>query len=169
MTVPSANPPNVLHGPPPPPPGPGVAPPFAAPPTDRDNKGLWIGLSAGALLLVLCCVGGIGGIVLLSADGGLAKTQAVQVVSGYLDALIEEDYGGAYDLLCEEQRNTMNRTEYRRLVSRNPIEGYQVGDVTVQGPEILVEVQVTPVSGAARTSDYRVVQESTELKVCPPD
>jgi hypothetical protein len=168
MTVPSADAPNVLHGPPPPPPGPGVAPPFAAPPTDRDNKGLWIGLSAGALLLVLCCVGGIGGIVLLSADGGLAKTQAVQVVSGYLDALMDEDYGGAYDLLCEEQSGAMSRTEFRRLASRNPIESYEVGDVTVQGQEILVEVRVKPVSGTAQTGDYRVVQESTELKVCPP-
>src|SRR5437016_152585 len=42
-----------------PPRGPGVAPPFAAPPTDRSRKSLWIGLGVGALLLVLCCVGGV--------------------------------------------------------------------------------------------------------------
>lgn len=167
MTVPPADAPSALHGPPPPPRGPGVAPPFAAPPTDRDNKTLWIGLSAGALLLVLCCAGGIGGIVLLSADGGLAKTQAVQVVTAYLDAVMDEDYGGAYDLLCEEQTSATSRTEFRRLVSRNPIESYEIGDVTIQGDEFLVTARVTAAGRAVETRGFRVVQESTELKVCP--
>ncbi|MFG2053728.1 hypothetical protein ACGFI9_06805 [Micromonospora sp. NPDC048930] len=40
------------------PPAPGQ--PFAAPPTKKSNKGLWIGLGVGALvLLLLCCGGGI--------------------------------------------------------------------------------------------------------------
>ena len=50
-----------------PPPGPGAAPPFAAPPTDRNKRGLWIGLIAGGLALVLCCVGGVFGIAVLAA------------------------------------------------------------------------------------------------------
>ena len=167
MTVPPADALNAPHGPPPPPRGPGVAPPFAAPPTDRDNKSLWIGLSVGALLLVLCCAGGIGGIVLLNANGGLAQAQASQLVAAYLDAVMEEDYGGAYDLLCEEQTSQTNRTEFRRLVSRNPIESYEIGDVTVQGREFLVTAQVKATGRAAETRGYRVVQESTEFKVCP--
>jgi hypothetical protein len=168
MTVPPGEAPNALHGPPPPPPGPGVAPPFAAPPTDRDNKSLWIGLSAGALLLVLCCAGGIGGIVLLSADGGLAKTQAVQIVDAYLGALIEKDYGGAYNLLCEERTEQLTPAEYRRQVSRNPIEAYAIGDATIEGEEFAVDVRLKPASGAEQTVVFRVVQERTQLKVCPP-
>jgi len=167
MTVPPADALNAPHGPPPPPRGPGVAPPFAAPPTDRDNKSLWIGLSVGALLLVLCCAGGIGGIVLLNANGGLAQAQASQLVAAYLDAVMEEDYGGAYDLLCEEQTRAMSRAEFRRLVSRSPIEGYEILSVEARGTEYVVSARITTASQGQETRDIRVVQESTEFKVCP--
>ena len=40
-----------LVGVPAPPPGPGVAPPFAVPPRDRDSKRLWIGLGIAAIFL----------------------------------------------------------------------------------------------------------------------
>ena len=84
-----------------PPRGPGVAPPFAAPPTDRNRRGLWIGLGVGGLVLVLCCVGGLFGFGLILVSGAeKVKTEAHQVVTDYLSALQREDYNKAYDLLC---------------------------------------------------------------------
>src|SRR3954471_21227173 len=89
---------------PPPPPGPGVVAPFSAPPRDRDRRGLWIGLGVGGLILVLCCVGGIVGIVLLLpyADS-LGKAQVAAVVEDYLTAVRDRDYTTARRQLCDDE------------------------------------------------------------------
>src|SRR5262245_28432235 len=60
-------------GPSGPPPGPGVQPPFAAPPTDGDRTRVWVGLGVGAAALVLCCLGGLAGLAGLIYTG----TQAI--------------------------------------------------------------------------------------------
>src|SRR3954447_8667918 len=89
-----------------PPTGPGVVTPFAAPPRDRDLKGLWIGLGVGGLVLVLCCVGGVLGIAfLIPYADSLGKAQVASVVEDYLTALRNQDYATAHDeYLCAQER-----------------------------------------------------------------
>ena len=65
-------------GVPAPPPGPGAAPPFAAPPTDKNKRGLWIGLGVGGLVLLLCCVGGIFGVGVLYVNATRAGQEPGQ-------------------------------------------------------------------------------------------
>src|SRR4051794_15605559 len=68
-----------------PPPGPGVTPPFTAPPSDRDRRGLWLGLGVAAVMLVLCCVGGAVGVGLLAVSTSRqVQTTARATVVRYL-------------------------------------------------------------------------------------
>src|SRR5437899_7527140 len=98
------NVPQVDHVPAPPP-GPGVRTPFAAPPTERDRKRLWISLGVGALLLVLCCAGGIVGFgALVVAQNKAIPQEAVTVVDRDLSGLRARNYQQAYDQLCAARR-----------------------------------------------------------------
>ena len=87
------------------PPGPGVVPPFAAPPTEGRTRRMWYGLGAGAVALVLCC--GLGGLALVGVAVTLPEAlneQARAVVSEYLGAVQRQDYGAAYNLLCDAEQ-----------------------------------------------------------------
>src|SRR4051812_773321 len=113
---PPGGPPAAMPGfaaPPAPPKGPGVAPPFAVPPRDRDNKRLWIGLGIGGLVVVLCCVGGVLGIGVIASGGeDLVRGQAGSVVRTYLDALAEQSYTDAYDQLCNKITDRLPRRDF---------------------------------------------------------
>src|SRR5207249_4522642 len=81
--------------------GPGVRAPFAAPPTERDRRRLWTGIGIGALVLVLCCGGGIVGFgTLVVAQAQALPKEAVVVVTRYLDGLRDQNHRQAYDQLC---------------------------------------------------------------------
>src|ERR1700742_2689945 len=88
-----------------PPQGPGVVAPFAAPPRDRDMKGLWIGLGVGGLVLALCCIGGVVGIgFLVPVVDDVGRSQVASVVREYLGELEREDYAAARGLLCQQEQ-----------------------------------------------------------------
>ncbi|HEX6501400.1 MAG TPA: hypothetical protein VF054_20570 [Micromonosporaceae bacterium] len=153
-----------------PPPGPGVRPPFAAPPSDRDRTRLWIGLGVGALALVVCCVGSLFGLGILAVAGGNELTsQARQVVTDYLDALRAARYDNAYDLLCEPLRQRETEEEFAARMSG----GARVVDFTVGTPrvgnEIVVPADVTVASGRRVAQSFTLAQDrsaETRLKIC---
>jgi hypothetical protein len=176
MSTPGGSPvePNVPEPPPvasvpEPPPGPGVTPPFTAPPADRNRRGLWIGLGAGALVLVLCCVGGIAGFgLLLVGTNKQVQTQATQVVRDYLHALETGDYGTAYSHLCSDLKGQVTATEFAAEQARQPRPTSYLIHQPQIGNAIIVPVDVRYEDGTSMRRRYELRQESgaQELTIC---
>jgi hypothetical protein len=115
---------------PPPPQGPGVHPPFPAPPVEGRGRRLWLGLSIGAGVLVLVCGGGIAAAIgVFASSEGALQERAEAAVSGYLDALHDKRYDRAYELLCEQAQQDETAGEFReRISAEKPIETYAIGE-----------------------------------------
>lgn len=148
-----------------PPPGPGAAPPFAAPPTDRNRRGLWIGLIAGGLLLVLCCVGGVFGIgVLVVGSTEQAKNQAEATVRTYLDAVQAEDWDLAHEQLCSRLAAQVSPDELASRESRQPFTSYRLDEATLsESIDVLARLQTS--AGEVRRL-FQLDTEGTRLAIC---
>ena len=143
-------------------------PPFTAPPTDRNRRGLWIGLGVGALVVVLCCVGGIFGFVLIAVSGSKQiERDAVVVVQDYLGALRDKDYDAAYDLLCPALTSGMTPAQFTEQQRRKPdIAAYQVGTAQV-GNAIVVPADIRYTSGSRDAKRFELNQEfGGDLLIC---
>ncbi|NJC71064.1 hypothetical protein HC031_15285 [Planosporangium thailandense] len=157
------------EGAPPPPQGPGVTPPFTAPPADRNRRGLWIGLGIGALVLILCCVGGIAGFGLLAVGTSRQiQADATKVVRGYLDALENGEYDTAYSYLCSDLKGRVTSTQFAQVQERRPRPvGYDIHQVQI-GNAIIVPVDVRYEDGSAALRTFELRQEpgGSELRIC---
>jgi hypothetical protein len=154
-----------LVGIPAPPPGPGVAPPFAAPPRDRDTKRLWIGLGIGGFVLILACVGGVLGIGLLaSGSEDLVRGQATSVVNTYLSALRDRQYQSAWREVCTNLTSRHSLAEFRAAVG-DPPTGYSVDAVDIQADTIIVQATLRNDTGTKQVQ-YPIVQDGTTLRIC---
>ncbi|PZM98172.1 MAG: hypothetical protein DIU79_00805 [Actinobacteria bacterium] len=155
--------------PPAPPPGPGVRPPFAAPPTEGRAARLWLGIGAAGLAALLCCGGGVAAMFGLVITGTKAINEQARVVVGdYLDAVRQEEYDRAYAMLCDSEQQRESPPEFERRMAAAPrIRSYTIHDVTL-AHEIVVPVDVTYDPGGQRT--VRVVLEQDkqtgQLEVC---
>ena len=126
-------------GVPAPPRGPGVAPPFAAPPTDRNRRGLWIGLGVGAVVLVLCAVGGVAGIfVLYRASIDQAKREGTTVVTVYLNALRGNDFNTAHAQLCPRLAREVPPSRLAAQYRAEPFTGFRLDE-----PRLTSVIEVT--------------------------
>lgn len=156
------------HGVPAPPAGPGVAPPFAAPPVEGRNVRMWLGIGAGALGVLLCCGGGGAAVVGLAVAGTQAIDEQGRAVTGdYYRALVDEKYGDAYDLLCRDLRQRESRPEFERRVTAEPeITSYRVGDVDLNALTVPVDVVFT--GGGRDTQQVSLAQNGStgQLEVC---
>jgi hypothetical protein len=132
-----------------PPPGPGVRAPFAAPPTERDRKRMWIGLGVGAALLVVCCGGGLVAFIgLVVAQNRAIPAEATAVVNRYLDDVTHEDFRDAYDQLCGADQDKESLQEFTtRKRTEATIEQYQVGQPRVEQSQVEVPVHLYTSSG----------------------
>ncbi|MBQ0980397.1 MULTISPECIES: hypothetical protein [Micromonospora] len=151
-----------------PPPGPGVAPPFAAPPTEGRRTRLWIGLGVGALAVVLCCGGGGTAVVGLAVSGVQAIREQARTVTGdYYQALVERDYGRAYEQLCDDAQRRESRPEFERRASAEPqVSAFRVGEVDTTS--LTVPVDVTLAGGDREQQQVRLGQdgETGGVEVC---
>jgi hypothetical protein len=152
-----------------PPQGPGVVPPFAAPPTDGIRRRMWIGLSVGALALILCCVGGIGGIVALEATAVKARTNAAtKVVTNFLTDWQQSNYAGAYQLLCDDTRQQISLTSFAAQLSQRDLADFTVGRPNLSTSVALVPVTLRFSGGGIENEQYPVtVNSQNESEVCP--
>jgi hypothetical protein len=149
-----------------PPPGPGVQPPFPAPPTDRDNKTLWIGLGVGGALLLLCCVGGILGFGLLVAGGNrIVEAEAKAAVQDYLEAQRRSDFPAAYDHLCRDITDNLSLEQFEERYGDSRVLEFTVDTVTITRV-IVVYATVVRAGAESRSEEFPVVQEGGEFKVC---
>lgn len=117
---------------PPPPPGPGTAPPFAAPPTERDKRRMWISIGIGAVVLVLCCVGGAGGIgVIIFGGVEESKRQAEATVETYLDAVQDGNTRLARAQVCDNPGAGVTASELVSRTSSTEFTSYTLGDTKI--------------------------------------
>ncbi|GAA3345264.1 hypothetical protein GCM10020358_51680 [Amorphoplanes nipponensis] len=117
--------------PPPPPQGPGVFPPFPAPPVEGRGRRVGLGLGLGAGVLVLVCGGGVAAAVGLTTVMTSALNEQAEVVVGdYLDALRDREWSQAYDQLCDEAKGEESESQFiSRVSTGEPITSWDVGEV----------------------------------------
>ncbi|MET0426210.1 MAG: hypothetical protein ABW046_20245 [Actinoplanes sp.] len=151
-----------------PPPGPGVHPPFPAPPVEGRGKRLGLSLGIAAGVLVLVCGGGVAALTGLISSGTSALTEQAQVaVRDYLDAVQAQKYEQAYGLLCEQAKDDESPAEFRtRLTAADPIESYTLGDLNYV--DLSVPVNARYAGGASRELDAYLGQDTGtgEFEVC---
>ncbi len=151
-----------------PPPGPGVQPPFVAPPTDGSRKRRWIGLSIGGATLVVCLIGGVVGVgALVVSSEAARKDAATAVVTKYLTAWQRGDYRGAYKLVCDVVKEETSITNFTSELGNNMIDSYALQPAEIVNSDVLVPAALHFISGAARTERFSVVLGSgNESLVC---
>ncbi|WP_026322014.1 Rv0361 family membrane protein [Salinispora fenicalii] len=151
-----------------PPAGPGVVPPFAAPPVEGRRTRLWLGLGAGALALALCCGGGGAAVIGLVVTGVQAiDEQGRSASTDYYQALMERDYGAAYDQLCAQVRRQESRPEFERRVASEPqVASFRVGEVDQNTLTVPVEVIFSGGGHDRQQVNLEQNQQTGELEVC---
>jgi hypothetical protein len=148
-----------------PPPGPGAAPPFAAPPTDRNKRGLWIGLGVGGLVLLLCCVGGAFGIGVLFIGGTeQVKREAEATVTTYLDAVQGQQWDLAHQQLCARYAARMSPSQLATQERRQPFTAYTLDEPTL-AETVDVVARLTTSSGEVRRL-FQLDTEGSRLAIC---
>jgi hypothetical protein len=148
-----------------PPPGPGAAPPFAAPPTDRNKRGLWIGLGIGGLVLLLCCVGGAFGIGVLVIGGTeQVKRQAETTVTTYLDAVQAQRWEVAHQQLCGRLAARLSPAQLAAQERRQPFTSYTLEEPTL-AETIDVVAHLATSSGDVRRL-FQLDTEGSRLAIC---
>ncbi|GAA2517952.1 hypothetical protein [Winogradskya humida] len=153
---------------PPPPQGPGVHPPFPAPPIEGRGRrlGTSIALAIGAVLLIFGV--GLAAVIGIGAVGGKAlNEQADAVVADYLDAVRDRNYSDAYDMLCESARSSQSESEFTEQVSgQEPIVDYDLGDVSLVRLTVPVEVRYADGSRAELEAVLEQNTSTGRFEVC---
>jgi hypothetical protein len=148
--------------------GPGVVPPFAAPPTDGIRKRMWLGLTAGAIALIVLCVGGLGGCIALGVTAVQARSNAAtKVVTDFLTAWEHNDFAAAYQLTCDDVRKQESLADFTGELSARQLSDFTVGDPDLSTSVALVPVRLEFAEGGFDTERYRVVvDKSNKSQVC---
>ena len=151
-----------------PPAGPGVQPPFAAPPSEGRTARVWLGLGVAAAAVVLCCGGGLAaGAGLLITGSAAVNEQAHAAVEDYLQAVGAGRYGQAYEMLCDELHDQVSQREFTERVSEQPrVRDYELLRARVRSGDVVVPANVTYTNGVPDSVTYRVTQEAGELRFC---
>jgi hypothetical protein len=156
-------------GVPAPPRGPGVTPPFAAPPTEGRSFRLWLGLGVAGLAVLLFCGGGAAAVVgLVVADNQAVNEKARAVAGDYFGAVTNKEFGKAYDLLCNDAQKRESPREFERRISAEPeIDSYQVGEPALASP-VTVPVGVTYSGGSQDDLRVTLAQDTRTgaLEIC---
>ena len=138
---------------PPVPPGPGVQPPFAAPPIRKEAGTLAVAFIVGGLVLLLCMAGG--GIGLGAAVyTATVKTeeQVMAAATEYLEALVDKRYGDAYRMTCDTFREKVSQQEYVTEKRGVPLDGYKLRSITpTRDGRLMVQAEVRSGNGISRT------------------
>ena len=151
-----------------PPQGPGVQPPFPAPPVEGRGRRIGLGIGAAIGVVVLVCGGGTAALIGIGVTTkGAYQERAHVAVSGYLNALRAGKYDQAYDLLCDEAQSTESAAEFRSRVAREPvIEEYTMGDVDLVTLAVPVDATYDDGSRAELEAYLEVDNDTGAFEVC---
>jgi hypothetical protein len=162
--------PPVVSQAPAPPQGPGVVPPFPAPPVEGRGVRIGWGLGIGAGILVLICGGGVAAVVgLVTVAGEALNEQAHVVVGDYYSAVRDKRYAEAYDSQCQEVKDQESQAEFAdRFSASNAVTAYQIGDVDFTSVDLNVPVEVTYSGGTSAQVQVHLGQsrDTGEFQVC---
>jgi len=151
-----------------PPQGPGVRPPFPAPPVEGKGRRIAWGLGIGAGVLLLVCGGGVAALIGLSTSMSSAFNEQAHVVVGdYLEALHDRKFDQAYGMLCAQAKTDETPEEYRgRISEMDPIDSYRMGELDLV--RLYMPVDVTYSGGdTAQLKAYLGQNRDTgEFEVC---
>jgi hypothetical protein len=151
-----------------PPQGPGVYPPFPAPPVEGRGKriGWGIGIAIGVVLLV--CGGGTAALIGfgISAQGAYQE-RAHAAVSAYLNALREGKYDEAYKQLCDDAQRNESPSAFRARVTSEPvIEKYTMGDLDLVTGAVPVDATYDNGTSARLEAYLGVDNDTGAFEVC---
>jgi hypothetical protein len=153
-----------------PPQGPGVFPPFPAPPIEGRGLRVGLGLGIGGAVLLLVCGGGIAAVAgLVTVTGRALNEQAHVVVGDYFKAVQEKRYAEAYDSQCQDAKDSESQAEFTsRFTRSSAITSYQVGDVDLASVDLSVPVDVTYSDGDSGTLHVYLgrSKDTGEFQVC---
>jgi hypothetical protein len=155
---------------PPPPPGPGVQPPFVAPPTDGSRQRRWVAIGLGIGAAVLLCVAGVaalGGLVVLGTQ--MLREQARDTVAQYLTGLRDGDWDKAYGELCDDLQEVVSPQRFAAEQAALPrVESFEVGEPDLATEPFAVPATVSRTDGAVVDVDYLIWQDPTTggFEVC---
>jgi hypothetical protein len=154
--------------PPPIPRGPGVRPPFAAPPREGNRRRMWTGIGIGAAVAVICFGGGGVGIGALLVTTTNHRIDAARtVVTDFMTDWQKQDFSAAYQLVCAEQRRTGSPTELAADLGPDPVDAFEVRDPTLGTEAVEVPVRIQYDSGDIETQTFAVtVDDDQSSKVC---
>ena len=156
-----------------PPPGPGVRPPFVAPPTDGTRQRRWLALGLAGAAALVCCVGGLfgaGGLLVLGNQMVLDEARAT--VSSYLAAIRDKDYAGAYGLLCDSEQANIDEAEFVNMQERSPLRSFTVGETVLEslgdGDRLVVPASLQYTDGRSDSVSYLLDQDTSTgaFEVC---
>jgi hypothetical protein len=153
-----------------PPHGPGVYPPFPAPPTEGRGLRVGLGLGVGAAVLLLVCGGGIAAAVgLVSVMSRALNEQAHVVVGDYFDDIQARHYNEAYDAQCQDAKQRESPAQFAdRVAADEAIVSYHVGNVDLAAVNLSVPVDVRYDNGATGQLNVYLGQDTDtgQFQVC---
>lgn len=151
-----------------PPRGPGVLAPFPAPPRER-NPRLWVGIAVLAVVVVLCCGGGIASVIgLVYYD----SSQVPKAVDTFLTAVQDKQYQQAYQLQCSAVRQQQSEQQFQSQFADRQLTSHRLGTVQSGGSgsggsqSYLVPADLTYSDGSTEQDDFVVITENGAYTVC---
>jgi hypothetical protein len=147
-----------------------VQPPFVSPPTDGARRRRWLAIGLAGAAVLVCCVGGLSGAGgLLVLGNKMILDEAQGTVTSYLTAVVEKDYAGAYALVCDSERASINESEFVDMFERGPaLRSFTVGQAILGETELVVPADLTFADGRSLSLDYLMSQDQSTgaFEVC---
>jgi hypothetical protein len=173
LQLPDAPGPPYLPGPvtaPDPPRGPGVHPPFPAPPVEGRGLRIGMGLGIGAGVALLVCGGGVAAVIgLATTMTGALNEQATTVIDHYFDAIEAKKFDAAYGMQCASEQQRMTQSEFiSSEEAATPIQKHDIGHLDLTNVDLAVPVTLTYTNGQTSTVQVYLQQSSDtgQFQVC---
>lgn len=148
--------------------GPGVQPPFPAPPAEGRGVRLGWALGIAGAALVLCCGGGITAIFGFGVAQVAALNEQSQVVmTRYLEAIQDEKYDEAYELLCDAQQEATTKDRFAaRERARGDLKSFDIGEFDINTGKLPVTERYGSGSADQVTYVFANDPKTAQLEIC---
>ena len=150
---------------------PAAPPPWAsAPPPARRRRSRWltVGLPVGGVLLLGGCAATVG---LLVRSAGQELGPANDAAGAYAQALVDERWDAARDLLCAQDRARVTAADLAAHYAQPDLTGYRVDGVNVNNVNGQLsgraDVTFTTADGLTDTLSMALTREDDEWRACP--